>query len=115
MKTGAEYCKTMALAAVVNLLAVMNNVKTKDRNIPAETENLLTTKGVSWMRMKIKYKIADMRLLIPAIAMGFQGNNLKKIPAVLHRKAHITIYKIDRFLGSIPHSSFWDQKIIAKS
>ncbi|MEI8216096.1 MAG: hypothetical protein WCF96_03260 [Eubacteriales bacterium] len=44
MKIGAVYCKTIAFAEVVSLLAVMKNIKVPDKKMPHKNEYLLNTK-----------------------------------------------------------------------
>ena len=45
INTGAQYCKTMALAAVVNLLAATKKIKVPERKKPHKKDCLLRTKG----------------------------------------------------------------------
>lgn len=94
IKIGAVYCKTMALAEVVNLFAAIKKRNVKESEMPLKIEYLFITNVIFSCRMYKKNTIADIKLLVPAIAIEFQGNTLIKKPAVLHRTAQITMYKI---------------------
>jgi uncharacterized ferredoxin-like protein len=86
VKAGARYCKIMALAAVVVLLAA-----TKSSIVAALARAAPTRRGHDHAKRKvrtiIRRKKKAIRLLMPAIRNGFQSRIFMKRPATLQRKA----------------------------
>ncbi len=95
MKIGAAYWSTMALAAVVSLLAITKNMQEVDSPIPAPKEYLLNFTGVFVTNIYPPRIKAAMTLRTPVIRNGFQEISLMKMPPMLHMLAHRAIKSME--------------------
>src|SRR6185295_11504008 len=94
---GAVYCRKMALAAVVSLLAMTKRT----------TVAIYTTAPASWTREKVKRGRgimaqtvnAAMALRAPAMAAGCQSTSLINRPPRLQRSEVTTRSQTARFIG----------------
>ena len=95
IKIGAVYWSTIALAAVVSLLAKTKNMQDVESPIPAPKEYLLKFTGVLVTNIYPPRINAAITLRTPQISSGFQEISLIKIPPRLHIMAHRAIKSME--------------------
>ena len=91
INTGEVNWSTMALAAVVSLLASTKQVYTQAVNTPERKVRRLSIKRYFFRSMYTPMVAPAIRERSPATAKPFQGKSLIKIPPVLHSVAQISI------------------------
>lgn len=82
---------------MVSLFAATKQKKTAHINVPLKKDRFVIRTGMCHFHKKTATVNREKKLLHPAMAIGFQGINLMKIPAILQRDAQMTICKMALF------------------